>query len=209
MNPSLQEINFYSPELKREASARVFVYRGPSMHSTFRSGQLLFVYPVEKDLHPGDVIVFRASDRSNPVVHRIIAISPEGLITRGDNNSEPDPQPVKLEQVLGRAEMVADQDRLQRIVSGAPGLRRARVLVVWKKIITVLKRIFWSPYDHLRKSGWAAHVWRPTISKVSVRAPQGRTIKYIIGKQTVAVWNKDQGFFQCKKPFDLVIHPPV
>lgn len=209
MNHFLQEIDLFSPELKTEGYTRVFVYHGPSMQATFRDGQLLFVRPTEKNLCPGDVIVFSVPGRCDPVVHRVIEVSPAGLITCGDNNSESDLQPVKLDQVLGRVEMTADHDRLQKILNGGTGLRRARMLAIREKITAKLKRFFWSPYDCLRKSGWVARLWRPVIIKVNVHTPQGWIIKYVAGKRTVAVWNQQKGFLECKKPFDLVIQPPV
>ncbi len=69
-------------------------YTGPSMKPLFRPGDGIIVdAEVSFDkLKVGDVICFDKPDQSGiTVVHRIVRITPDGVITRGDNNSDYDP----------------------------------------------------------------------------------------------------------------------
>lgn len=64
-----------------------------SMMPTFHVGDLVFVQRVPfNDLHVGDVIVFLQPSSSGgctmfTVLHRVVAITPQGLITQGDNRT--------------------------------------------------------------------------------------------------------------------------
>ena len=81
-----------------------FVYFGPSMFPTFRSGNKIYVRPVKEDLRIGDVVVFTDHDRKKFVVHRVYAIQDSLLTTRGDNNTMVDREKIHLEEIIGRVE---------------------------------------------------------------------------------------------------------
>ena len=59
-----------------------------SMVPTFYRGDILILQGVpSEELKVGDIIVFSPSERQTPVVHRIIAVNPDGSFqTKGDNN---------------------------------------------------------------------------------------------------------------------------
>lgn len=64
------------------------------------AGDLIF--SVKKDtgeLKPGDVISYLENDYV--VTHRILSVTPEGFVTKGDANNEIDKDPVKPENVVG------------------------------------------------------------------------------------------------------------
>jgi len=56
-----------------------------SMEGTIGEGSL-YVVKKTKDVEVGDIIRFDRGDHSN-VVHRVVGKAPEGLVTKGDNNS--------------------------------------------------------------------------------------------------------------------------
>jgi hypothetical protein len=178
------------------------------MRTTFRNGHLLYVRPAENDLKVGDVIIFTEAGKPDPIVHRIILVSPEGLITRGDSNNMSDPTPVQMGQVVGKVEMVADHNNLKRVTSGKNGLRLAKARSGVDHAWMHIKSLFWLPYDCLRKSGWAAKIWHPEIIEVNLRTEHGSIVKYEVGRRTVAVWDATQRIFRCNKPYDLVIKSP-
>jgi len=68
-------------------------YTGASMLGVFTPGDDIAAEPVSFDsVEAGDVILF--ADPAAPkkrLVHRVIAATPEGLHTQGDNNARPDP----------------------------------------------------------------------------------------------------------------------
>ena len=59
----------------------------------------LIVVSEEDEYNVGDVVVFRS--KSSLVVHRIIEINDEGIITKGDANNMPD-EPISPENIKGK-----------------------------------------------------------------------------------------------------------
>lgn len=58
-----------------------------SMLPTFSAGDILVLQGAH-DLKVGDIIVFSPAQEQTPVVHRIIAVNPDGTFqTKGDNNN--------------------------------------------------------------------------------------------------------------------------
>lgn len=56
-----------------------------SMAPVYQPGDAVFVYTAKSlTVQPGDVIYFHAG--STPVVHRVVSIDPDGIVTRGDAN---------------------------------------------------------------------------------------------------------------------------
>ena len=78
---------------------------GNSMKGTIDSGTLTVIQP-EQEYILGDIIGFINEDGRN-VVHRIVDITDEGYITKGDNNPKNDPRIIPEENVIGRSIFVA------------------------------------------------------------------------------------------------------
>ncbi|MCS7135402.1 MAG: signal peptidase I [Candidatus Aenigmarchaeota archaeon] len=75
--------------------SRDFVESWP-IKNGFRKGDVLVIKGVEREkLKVGDVIVFDIEEQKIPIVHRIIKIDGEKIITKGDHNPVPDPWEVK------------------------------------------------------------------------------------------------------------------
>ncbi len=60
-----------------------------------------------KEIEIGDIIVFSANHRSDPIIHRVVDINEEGYITKGDNNcgSAEFEQNIPKERIIGKAAM--------------------------------------------------------------------------------------------------------
>lgn len=79
--------------------SRITFCNGPSMKPTVMPGDVIEIEEVGFDeLRPGNIIVYNCPDniRLN-IIHRVIGRDCNGLITRGDNNSSPDPYRVRVE----------------------------------------------------------------------------------------------------------------
>lgn len=77
------------------------------------SGSMLPDYPVgavciinQDKVSPseGDVISYDTEEKN--ILHRVVDITKDGYITKGDNNDVEDPEPVKQEQVCGTCVML-------------------------------------------------------------------------------------------------------
>jgi signal peptidase I len=196
-----------------EAQDCGFFYHGSSMLGTFRPGDRLTVAPVSfADLRPGDVAVFRGANPQNDsdtIVHRVMALGPAGLVTRGDNAPIADRHLLVPANLVGRVTHV-ERGGGTRPVSGARlGLLRARVLHARRPIMGLIAIVGRKPYRWLRTSGLVRRLWRPTITKSSFRTGRGQLVKYVCGGRTVAWWWPEEGRFECRQPYDLLISPPA
>jgi len=77
------------------------VYTG-SMEPAIPVGSIVVIKPVNPEtLKTGDIICFKLSEPPS-ITHRIINITNEGFVTRGDANEDPDQWTVKKENVIGK-----------------------------------------------------------------------------------------------------------
>ena len=77
------------------------VYTG-SMEPAIPVGSVVVIKPVDPEsLEEGDIVCFELSGPS--ITHRIINITSEGFVTKGDANEDPDTWIVKKENVIGKA----------------------------------------------------------------------------------------------------------
>jgi signal peptidase len=78
------------------------VYTG-SMEPAIPVGSVVVIKPVDPEtLKIGDIICFTLTEPTS-ITHRIINITDEGFITKGDANEDPDQWIVKKENVIGKA----------------------------------------------------------------------------------------------------------
>lgn len=191
-------------------------YHGASMTGTFQSGDALFIEPAQiPAVRPGDVVIYKGFTlQGNPedVVHRVVATTPAGLVTRGDANRLEDKGLVTRDALLGRVTHLERAGRVRVVRGGRVGVLRARVSRAWRPVQRVVTRTLKAAgrpaYRRLRESRLASRWWRPDICRVRVTTPQGPVVKYIHHRRTVAWWRPAQGSFRCRKPYDLILHPP-
>lgn len=207
------EENRIRPHSARQESEGVFIYHGGSMAPVFRPGQVLYVRPSARDLAAGDVVVFSNPARPGKhTVHRVVRITPAGVVTRGDANLRDDPRLVPWEALVGRVEQVDDGRRPRRVAGGRRGLWAARGRWAWRWADHSLRRLFYRPYAALR--AWTgsqrllARLLAPHLKSIRLQSPDGPLVKTLFRGRVVARWQPALGRFECRKPFDLAIRPP-
>jgi signal peptidase len=79
------------------------VYTG-SMEPAIPVGSIVVIKPANPDtLKVGDIICFKTEAESPiTVTHRIIGITSQGFITKGDANEDPDQWIIKKENIIGK-----------------------------------------------------------------------------------------------------------
>lgn len=208
MNSSPADGQYIPPQALRVGLTRAFVYNGPSMVPTFRPGQLLYVRPEARDLAPGDVVVF-VNLSGDYVVHRVVAATDGGWVTRGDNNRLPDALPVAYGQVVGRVELAEYGGRLSPVAGGPAALRRVRLAWTARCAVRWVRRIFGLPYRLLRRSGLARRAFGPYfvpwLQVVHVETRDGPVLKALYRGRVVARCWPVAGRFECRKPYDLML----
>ncbi len=182
------------------------------MQDTLRLGDRLIIEPASFAwIRPGDVIAFSGPDCEKGAVvwtHRVIAITPCGLLTRGDNAPYVDVAPVTKRNLLGKITHFERDGITRPVRGGRSGLLHARFLHACIHIRNFLIHIGRGPYGALRRSGLVAQWWHPRITQLRVLSENGALIQYICGRRVVARWWQQQNRFECDKPYDLVIPRP-
>lgn len=74
-----------------------------SMSGAIEVNDMVFT-AAARNYEPGDIIMFRSG--SSSVTHRIVAVTEEGYVTKGDANNAPDQDPVPREAVVGKVTLV-------------------------------------------------------------------------------------------------------
>jgi len=95
-------------------------YRGISMNPLMWPGDTLLVVPCDpQTIYPGDVVLFRDPHRGQ-VVHRVMAINSQGVITKGDNMPDVDDRILAPQEILGRVTAVQRQGLTLPVPREAP-----------------------------------------------------------------------------------------
>lgn len=192
-----------------EPGAGERLYRGRSMRGTFRPGDGLVIAAVGvAAVRCGDVVVFGSRNgvaESRDVVHRVVRVVAEGLITRGDSNHFVDPDPVTAENLVGVVKHARRGRRLIAVAGGARGTWQARIQRMRWLLRRVLGKLARRPYHALRVSGLVRRVWRPEVRVLVVQYEHGPVAKVLVGRRSVAAMSLATGRFVCRKPYDLVL----
>lgn len=74
-----------------------------SLKNGFNKGDIMVLYGTKiENLKIGDVIVYKSPQYNYPVIHRAVGIK-DTFETKGDHNLVSDPNPVRKEQIVGKA----------------------------------------------------------------------------------------------------------
>jgi signal peptidase I len=184
------------------------------MEGTFKFGDLLIFEPAPLPLiQPGDVVIYRGLNHRGEhveLVHRVVAVTSDGLVMRGDNNPAPDRLPVKENNLLGKVSYI-ERDGICLPVSRRPKIPfRSRVSQGFRHVRSLMSalagHIGRSSYRKLRRSGLIGILWKPPIKKIFLQTNDGPLIKYVYRNRTVvAHYFPAQERLHCRKPFDLVL----
>jgi signal peptidase I len=187
-------------------------YRGRSMRGTFRQGDLLTVAPARVEyLRPGDIIVFFRQDNDDRkiVVHRTLRRLPEGLVTCGDAAAHEDVGVVTEHNLVGRVCFKNRNGRTSTVHGGWIGLCQGCWLHFYWRTRRQTVRAIQKPYAVLRASGIIPRLWKPEIFRVRVNSEYGPCIQHIWKNRIIARFWLEERRFECKKPWDLFIHPDM
>ncbi|HET7386939.1 MAG TPA: signal peptidase I [Nocardioidaceae bacterium] len=80
---------------------RAYVVHTGSMSPTIPSGDLVIDKPARDGFHAGDVITFRHGQGADLVTHRMVAMTKQGVRTKGDGNRTADVWNIRPAQVEG------------------------------------------------------------------------------------------------------------
>jgi signal peptidase I len=188
--------------------AMLFRLSGNSMSPTLQHSDLLSIESCGKPLiNSGDVIAFRLPGRKGYIVHRVVDVSLEGYLTRGDGNREADPWVVKPEQVAGRAVVAWRGMRKRRVASGIMGHMAAWIATTRKRIDQALSPRLHPIYQALARQRILYRLLpvshRPRVIAFSGKA--GAALRLMMGRKTIGHFDEGKDEWVIKRPFRLFV----
>lgn len=179
-------------------------YSGQSMNPTLFEPEMVEVEPYAgRPPRVGDVIYFRVPTRECDLVHRITAITPAGIRTRGDNSPCDDDLLLQPQDILGQV-IAAQSGKARRVIHGGRvGVAQHLFERVWRLVDGVVSRVLRAPYHALARSGIArwllpAH-WRPRV----VLFQETRLL--LLGNQVIGRYDRRRGRWNISRPFRLFV----
>jgi signal peptidase len=136
-----------------------FVYTGPSMNPTLAEPQLLETEDTAGPIRVGDVVCFRSPLDGITVVHRVVAVGPDGIRTRGDRNPSVDPWVLQREDILRRVVCTRRGEVIGGVSGGQKGLLVAATGRLRLGAGRLARRTLRGVYRGLAASGVPARLW--------------------------------------------------
>ncbi len=183
-------------------------YKGPSMNPTLKAGDGLYVIPYgDNPIDTGDVVVFRHPEEKYKIVHRVVAVDPQGLRTRGDNNKGLDSWVLRPEEIIGRVVSAGRNTKIRTIRGGARGRMLASVLWAIKNINMTVSKILHPAYHLLARSGIFLKLvpLLPKMRILSFNRPEGDELQLFMGNHMFGRYLPEYDQWRIMRPFRLFV----
>ncbi len=97
------------------------LYNGISMNPLFREGDVCEFVPYQGlEIREGDVVAFPHPGQRGNVIHRVAAVKPWGIFTKGDNLAALDDWVLRPGDILGKVVAIHRQSRTLPVPGAAP-----------------------------------------------------------------------------------------
>lgn len=183
-------------------------YVGPSMNPTLREPEVMEIMPYcNRPMHAGDVVFFLPPEGDQPVVHRIVRVTPAGISTRGDNNAQDDAFLLHPENVQGQVVAAWRGQSRRRIAGGLRG-RLTNRWFRWQGRLDHGASPFLHPIYHaLSFRGWCAWLLPAALRpRVVVFRSQGRDqLQLLLGQRLIGRYDNNRHQWQIQRPFHLFV----
>lgn len=184
-------------------------YSGPSMNPTLREPEIMEVVPYgNHHPHVGDVAYFLSPDVDQPIVHRIVRITPAGISTQGDNNSRIDASLLQPDSIKGRVTAAWRGQKRRTITGGLAG----RMTGHWRRWQRTFRRVMTtllSPlYQSLSQRGLVArmmpHRFLPRV--VTFQSGGQERLRLLLGQRIIGTYDAQAGQWRITRPFKLIVN---
>ena len=182
---------------------------GPSMNPTIKGGDGLdlYTYRDRLEMRVGDVIVYPHPFRTVDVVHRIIEIRPDGVITRGDNNNKIDPYTVGFDDIIGKVIAAKRKDRRIPVKGGKTGFCIHKLMLFRKYFILYGFRPLGVVSNIIAASG-IFHVFHPVFNLriIHINGGQQKQLILVSGTRAIGKQLDKSGEWQIRFPYKYFIN---
>jgi SynChlorMet cassette protein ScmC len=183
-------------------------YVGPSMNPTLREPEIMEIMPyVSRPLRVGDVAFFLPTEADQPVVHRIIRVTPAGISTLGDNNTQEDALLLQPKSIKGRVVAAWRGQKRRKIAGGYRG-RLTRRWLSWRRVLDRgMSPLLYPLYQALSQQGLIARVLpTPFRPRIVIFHAQGRDqFQLLLGQHIIGRYDEHRHQWQIQRPFHLLV----
>jgi hypothetical protein len=182
------------------------LYTGTSMNPLFRKGDVLEVVPFQGlEILPGDVVAFPHPEKSGKVIHRVVAVEPRGIITKGDNLDRVDDWTLQPGDILGKVVSIHRQGRTLPVPKHAPA--SLYLLKAYRWCDRAASRFLQPVYHRLARSGLfrsrLGEWMRPHLLYFS--RPDGPEWQLWLGNLLIGRKLPHQAYWTIRRPFRLFV----
>ncbi len=198
----------------------VVALSGTSMLPTLREPELLEVAPTHgRRPRVGDVLYFRSPQDGFMVVHRAVSVGPQGVRTRGDNCTGPDPWVLGADDILGRVVGARRGATRRTVAGGGAGRVAADSARIRRATDRAVSPWLHKAYTRAAVSGIPRAAWTrlapPRLQPRVVHFGEGplATDKVVLGGREVARYDHIRRRWIIRRPYRLVVDdatlPPI
>ncbi|MBF8277234.1 MAG: hypothetical protein HW390_2307 [Candidatus Brocadiaceae bacterium] len=178
------------------------------MNPTLREPELMEIMPYDsRPLRVGDVAFFLPPKAYQPIVHRIIRVTPAGISTLGDNNTQEDIFLLQPKDIKGQVVAVWRGQKRREIAGGLQGRWRSRRLH-WRRIlVNGVSHLLRPLYYALSSCGLIARLLpAPFRPRVVVFQTQGRDqFRLLLGQHIIGRYDDQKRQWHIRRPFRLLV----
>ncbi len=190
--------------------AGMVAFTGCSMKPTLVEGDLVEVRPYKQNMVKiGDIIYYQlpTASKMNATIHRVVRITPQGVIARGDHNSHDDADPIPFEFIFGQVTAVWRGSRRRKLAGGYKGVAYCKFhqsLLVCGRVFLPILRPF---YRMLVRSEIIAGClpWRFQPKIVEFSDGDKTHLQFVWRKRVIGVFDQDAGRWKISPPFHLFL----
>jgi SynChlorMet cassette protein ScmC len=183
-------------------------YVGPSMNPTLREPEIMEIMPYDsRPVRVGDVAFFLPTEADQPVVHRIIRVTPEGISTLGDNNTREDALLLQPKSIKGQVVAAWRGQKRRKIAGGYQGRLASRWLR-WRRVLDDGASPLLHPlYQALSRRGLIARVLpAPFRPRVVVFHARGRDqFRLLLGQRIIGRYDDYRHQWLIQRPFHMFV----
>ena len=187
-------------------------YVGPSMNPTLREPEIIEILPYEsRSLRVGDVVFFLPPGADQPVVHRIIRVTPAGISTLGDNNTQEDTFLLQPKDIKGQVVAAWRGQKRRKIAGGFQGRWSSRWLR-WRRVLDRgVSPLLHPLYQALSRCGLIARLApAPFRPRVVVFHARGRDqFQLLLGKRIIGRYDDQKHQWHIQRPFRLFVDDSI
>ncbi len=183
-------------------------YIGPSMNPTLHEPEIMEIMPYDsRPMRVGDVAFFLSPGADQPVVHRIVRITPSGITTLGDNNTQKDTFLLQPKSIQGQVVAAWRGQKRRKIAGGMRG-RFISLWFHWRRVldrrISPLLHPLYQALSHRKLIIWALPAsLRPRVVVFHI---QGRDqFKLLMGQHVIGRYDDQRHQWQIQRPFQLFV----